>query len=280
MNLWKERNFTPMLLSEVKKPFNDKDYIYEMKFDGYRALVFASKSEIKIKSRNNKDITALYPGLQNIKKIVKGNVIFDGEIIAEENGVPSFKKLQKISQKKVKSKNDPVVFMAFDILYEGKNLTNQPLMKRKELLEKYPNTFEFVKAKYIEEKGMELFEVVKDKQLEGIVAKKKNGKYHLNSRTDDFIKIKNILREEFYIIGYQENKNNSISLLLGQEKNEYVGKVIVSKKKEISRKVLALKKVKIIDNKVLVTPKYKAIVDYLERTDAMRLRHPIFIDYE
>ena len=70
-NLWKNRDFMPMLIEEVDKPFNSKNYIYEVKFDGARALVFANSIEVKIMSRNKNDVTYLYPELQSIKKLVK-----------------------------------------------------------------------------------------------------------------------------------------------------------------------------------------------------------------
>ena len=121
MNLWKNRNFTPMLLKEIDKPFNSKKYYYELKYDGYRALIFVNKNEIYIQSRNKNDITFLYPELSNIKKIVNKNVIFDGEIVIFENNKPSFNKISKRSKLKNKniikkeSINNPVIFIAFDI---------------------------------------------------------------------------------------------------------------------------------------------------------------------
>ena len=129
-NLYKNPNFGPMLLSEVKKPFDDQDYLFELKYDGIRALIFASPKEVIIKSRNNYDITYLYPELQSIKNIVKTKCIFDGEIVLMENDSPSFLALQKRANLKQKNKifeqsqTNPVIFMVFDILYENKNLVN------------------------------------------------------------------------------------------------------------------------------------------------------------
>ena len=78
-SLWNNRDFGPMLLEEIKEPFDSDDYIFEIKFDGFRALIFASPKEVKIQSRNIHDITYLYPELQSIKKMVKENVLpFDG----------------------------------------------------------------------------------------------------------------------------------------------------------------------------------------------------------
>ena len=288
MNIWKDRNFKPMLLKQIKKPFNDKDFIYELKFDGHRALIFANNKNILVQSRNGKDITFLYPELESIKKIVNKNVIFDGEIICESNGKPSFKKIQTRSHLKKEMINNPAKFIAFDILYENKDLTNLNLLKRKEILNKYRDTDVFVKSKYIKEKGVELFKKIQKLKLEGIVAKNVNGKYHINKRTDDFIKIKNIERDRFYIGGYIENKNNTISLLLGEyldNKFMYVGKVIMSKNKNLYDKLKVKKKSKNYfdnykDKGIFIKPELACCIEYLERTKSNSLRHPIYKDYE
>ncbi len=293
IDIWKDRFWKPMLLKEIPKPFDSKDYIYELKFDGIRAIIFASPKEIYIMSRNNKDLTNLYPELKSIKNIVKKKVIFDGEIIATENGLPSFAKLQKRNHIKNEEKiletsiEDSVNFIAFDILYEGKDLTNTPLLKRKEILEHYKNTDIFFKTKYISNNGIELFKSVKKLNLEGIVAKNIQSTYHINKRTTDFIKIKNIQRDEFVIGGYIEKNDSVISLLLGEYKNKkltYVGKVTMGKKHELYQK---LKKAKNIDNKfinydkegIFIKPIYTCYVKYLERTKSNHLRHPVFQKY-
>lgn len=291
-DLWKNRNFKPMLLEEIDKPFDSDDYLFEIKFDGFRAIIFASPHEVKIQSRNIHDITNLYPELQSIKEFVKKNVIFDGEIISTINGVPSFSKLQKRSHLKkqsqidIASENDPVTFIAFDILYEDKDFTELSLLERKEHLDKYQDTKYFVKSKVFTKNGKELFKKVKKQKLEGIVAKKKDSTYHINSRTDDFIKIKNIQRDEFYIGGYIE-KENTLSLLLGEYKDDklyYRGKVSIGKKQKLA---LTLKKMKqgknsfcdFFEDANFIKPSITCFIEYLERTKSGHLRHPVFKDY-
>ena len=95
MSLWSKRSWTPMLLKESDNPFNSDDYLFEIKFDGVRAILFVSTKEVVIHNRRCQEITHLYPELQNTKKLVKRNTIFDGEIVAMENGIPSFSNLQK-----------------------------------------------------------------------------------------------------------------------------------------------------------------------------------------
>lgn len=293
INIWNERFWKPMLLKELPKPFNHPKYIYEIKFDGIRAIIFASPKEFYIMSRNNKDLTNMYPELKSIQSLVTKKVIFDGEIIATEDGMPSFSKLQTRnhlkSQDKIneQAKKEPVNFIAFDILYENKNLTDLPLLKRKEILNNYKDTDVFIKTKYIQNEGTKLFKSVKNVGLEGIVAKNIDSKYHINSRTNDFIKIKNIQRDEFIIGGYIEKKNNVVSLLLGEYKKNklvYVGKVTMGKKHELYQKLQKAKKVSskfsnCEEEGIFVKPIYKCYVKYLERTKDNHLRHPVFQKY-
>lgn len=294
MNLWKNRNFTPMLLKEIDKPFNSKKYYYELKYDGYRALIFVNKNEIYIQSRNKNDITFLYPELSNIKKIVNKNVIFDGEIVIFENNKPSFNKISKRSKLKNKniikkeSINNPVIFIAFDILYENKNLTNLPLIERKKILEKYQDTDFFIKSKVYLNNGIKLYNFIKKNNLEGIVIKDINGLYHINKRTSDFIKVKNIKSDNFFIAGYINNNKYTSSLVLCEKYNNdyiYVGKVLISKKNNIYEKILNIKKcknyLKIENNDItFIKPILSCKINYLERTKNGHLRHPKLISNE
>lgn len=294
MNLWKNRNFTPMLLKEIDKPFNSKKYYYELKYDGYRALIFVNKNEIYIQSRNKNDITFLYPELSNIKKIVNKNVIFDGEIVIFENNKPSFNKISKRSKLKNKniikkeSINNPVIFIAFDILYENKDLTNLPLIERKKILEKYQDTDFFIKSKVYLNNGIKLYNFVKKNNLEGIVIKDINGIYHINNRTSDFIKVKNIKSDNFFIAGYINNNKYTSSLVLCEKYNNdyiYVGKVLISKKNNIYEKILNIKKcknyLKIENNDItFIKPILSCKINYLERTKNGHLRHPKLISNE
>ena len=294
MNLWKNRNFTPMLLKEIDKPFNSKKYYYELKYDGYRALIFVNKNEIYIQSRNKNDITFLYPELSNIKKIVNKNVIFDGEIVIFENNKPSFNKISKRSKLKNKniikkeSINNPVIFIAFDILYENKDLTNLPLIERKKILEKYQDTDFFIKSKVYLNNGIKLYNFVKKNNLEGIVIKDINGLYHINNRTSDFIKVKNIKSDNFFIAGYINNNKYTSSLVLCEKNNNdyiYVGKMLISKKNNIYEKILNIKKcknyLKIENNDItFIKPILSCKINYLERTKNGHLRHPKLISNE
>lgn len=291
MNIWKERCWTPMLLKEVFKPFNSKEFIYELKFDGYRAIIFTDGKKLQVQSRNQEDITYLFPELQDIKKLVNGKVIFDGEIVILKNNIPSFKELQKRSHLKDSkkiwycSKENPVVFICFDILYENKDITSLTLLERKNILNKYSNNDVFIKNRYIENNGIKYFNTIKRLNLEGIVAKKINSTYEINKRTDAWLKIKNIQKEIFYVAGYSMNKNNTLSLYLGELINNklyYCGKVLLGNKNSFYDKIINLKTIDKspfidFDKNIHYINKIKCYIEYLEKTSNNHLRHPKFI---
>lgn len=288
MSLLNEK-FTPMLLGEVNKPFDDDEYIYEIKYDGVRSLVFVNNGKVVVKNRYGVDITEMFPEIKVLSKYFKEDVIFDGEIIMFENGNVSFSKLQKRIHLKNKktidylSKTNPVVFVCFDILYDGTLLINLSLEERKKILEKYEDNDIFIKSKYVKKDGKKLFNIVKKMNMEGIVAKKINSKYQINERSEDWIKIKNYQKGEFIVLGYI-NKENSyvISLLLGERlkgKLKYVGKVSLGKKRSLANKIMNMKNIKpILEIKekdiVYIKPEIKCEVQYLERTNNGSLRQP------
>lgn len=281
----------PMLLSEQPTPFDDDEYLFELKFDGIRATLHASPQGVKIYTRRGNEVSKTFPELQNIKNIVKKKVIFDGEIVSFDKSMPSFSKLQRRNLLKDRAKiitmstEEPVAFVSFDCLYEGKDLTKIPLEKRKDILEKYPDTEEFIKAKYSIGKGKKLFEKVVKTRMEGIVAKKKNSLYVMGTRTKEWIKIKNFRQEKFIIGGYSENKMKT-SLLLGEwrgKKFHYVGKVSMMRDTVLYKKICSARTIKNspffdyegVDCHYLPL-KFSCSVVYIERTPNGHLRQPVF----
>lgn len=286
--------FQPMLLEEVEEPFNSSSFLFELKFDGIRAVMHVGPKTFKIFSRNGSELTILHPELKNIQKDFKQNVIFDGEIVLFYKGKPNFSKLQERMHTKNKkrieylSKELPVCFIAFDCLYEnGKTLINKTLVERKKVLEKYQDTDYFMKVSYIENSGKKLFQNVKKMDFEGIVAKRKDSPYEINTRTENWLKIKNLKKEIFYIGGFIEKKENAVvSLLLGEYKNKklhFVGKVTMGKKQPMYQKLKkeSIKKVSPFcdyENKecFYIKPHLQCEIWYLERTKENRLRQPVF----
>lgn len=288
MSLW-NKDIKPMLLGEVREVFDSKEYLYEVKYDGIRVLVFVSKDKVVIRSRYGIDITGLFPEMMVLCKMVKRNVIFDGEIIMLDNNKVSFSKLQKRIHLKNKktieflSKTNPVIFICFDVIYEGKDLINLSLLERKDVLSNYKDNDVFIKSTYVIGDGTKLFNAIKKLDMEGIVAKKINSKYLVNERSDNWLKIKNYKSGDFIILGYiNKEESHVISLVLGEHLNKkivYVGKVILGKKRNLADKILKMKKsksvVKIKDKDVIyIKPEIKCLIKYLERTENGLLRQP------
>ena len=229
----------------------------------------------------------MYPELENIKNITKETCIFDGEIVLLNDGKPDFTKVMERFKLKNKNKillmmeNYPVTFHVFDILYMNKYLTDLTLIERKKILETFKDTDVFVKSKYIEENGKELFKVVKKNKLEGVVAKKKDSKYYFDTRSKDWLKIKNWITEEYYVCGYQFNKNNTIAIILGEKNKDdfyYVGKVLMGRKHTLYFKILDTNTIKnyvknySVKDSNFISPKYKLKINYIERTKDNNLR--------
>lgn len=288
MSLW-NKDIKPMLLGEIEEVFNSKEYLYEVKYDGIRVLVFVSKDKVVIRSRYGIDITGLFPEMMVLCKMVECNVIFDGEIIMLDNNKVSFSKLQKRIHLKNKktieflSKTNPVIFICFDVIYEGKDLINLSLLERKDVLSNYKDNDVFIKSTYVIGDGTKLFNAIKKLDMEGIVAKKINSKYLVNERSDNWLKIKNYKSGDFIILGYiNKEESHVISLVLGEHLNKkivYVGKVILGKKRNLADKILKMKKskavVKIKDKDVIyIKPEIKCLIKYLERTENGLLRQP------
>ncbi|MBO7368985.1 MAG: hypothetical protein J6U25_01710, partial [Clostridia bacterium] len=196
-DLFEEKNISPMLLYQVE-PFDDEDYIFELKFDGIRCIAYLSPDSVLLQNKRFKDVTELYPELLEMKKCVKKRTILDGELVIISGGKPDFYALQARSLMTDKfridlaAKKNPVQFVAYDILYyDGKDLTGLELLERKAYLSKCVKEGKNLSiTRFIEKNGVAFFELAKKEGLEGVVAKKKDGLYHIGKRTRDWVKIK------------------------------------------------------------------------------------------
>jgi bifunctional non-homologous end joining protein LigD len=236
----------PMLSTPVDKPFNDKKWEFEIKWDGVRAILFYSKSKniLELKSRTNKSIRHRYPEINDTIRsfsVIKceDSVVLDGEIVVlNEQGHPDFQSHQRRMNLdhdldiQNLSKEIPATFYIFDILYlDGKNLENLEFWKRRELLSNVINLMQDNNnviriSESFKEKGIELFENIKARDLEGIIAKNKNSRYLQGARSADWLKIKNLHTQDCVVIGYTRGEGNRKgyfgSLLLAAYNKELV----------------------------------------------------------
>ena len=222
-DLFIDKNIDPMLLYETA-PFDSDEYIFELKLDGIRCIAYIEPKSVVLQNKRHKDVTAIYPELSELKCCVKKRVILDGELVVLMDGKPDFYALQKRSlmsddfKIKLAANKAPVQFVAYDILYiNGKDITNKPLTERKELLSNAVTEGHGLSiSRYIEKNGKAFFELAKQESLEGIVAKKKDGLYHIGKRTRDWVKIKVMQDEDLLVCGYQPDGNGNVKdLILG-----------------------------------------------------------------
>ena len=192
-----------MLAKETEKPFDDKNWVYEIKWDGYRAIAEIENGNVKLYSRNGITFENSYPlVVQELQKI-KADSVLDGEIVVlNDEGYPEFQLLQHYES----NTHRPIHYCVFDILsLKGKNTCELPLTDRKKLLQSIIKKSPVVKySEHITEKGIAFFNVSTEKNLEGIMAKKADSQYYIGKRTNEWLKIKNNKTQEAIIAGYTD----------------------------------------------------------------------------
>jgi bifunctional non-homologous end joining protein LigD len=210
----------PMLAMRADKPFNGDDWLYEIKWDGYRALAYLNGKKAELLSRNEQSFTAKFSAITRALKDWNIKAVIDGEIIAEnEDGYADFQALQNFARK---GKEAKLVYYVFDVLwYEGKDVRHLALEKRKELLKRIvPDDSSVIRySDHIIEKGTGFFDLAKKQGLEGIMAKKASSEYITGTRTDNWLKIKNDQVTEAIICGYTKGRNS----------RQYFGAIILGK---------------------------------------------------
>ena len=295
------QRIAPMLCKIGSKgDLKRKDYIFEPKLDGTRAICYFSKRRIDFVNRRFKNITYRYPEIvEELKKCLKAQqAVLDGEIIVyDEQGLPDFNLLQKREQIekpwiiRLRSQQIPATYVVFDILEKNnKSLINLPLWERKKILEKIIKPNKRVEIIFYTINGQRLWKAVIKKNLEGVVAKPKNSFYFPNQRIA-WLKIKYLKTVDCIIVGYTQEKRIISSLALALYRNNdliYIGRVGTGFASDFLKNLYALiKKKKLEVKKTLVAnpPKVKihwlkpelvAEIEYLELTTGNELRAPSF----
>ena len=194
------RTIEPMLAIAADEPFDSPQFTYEAKWDGVRTLAFVDGGEVRLQTRNLLDCTKQYPEAHGVAEALTGGyqAILDGEVVAfDETGVPSFQRLQPRMHQRDESavsrlrKSVPVVYEVFDILYlDGEDLTRQPLRERRRRLEAALEPMGAIRlSEGFPGSGVALFNAVRDKGLEGIVAKRLDAPY-VSGRSAAWVKVK------------------------------------------------------------------------------------------
>lgn len=188
------------------------------------------------------------------------------------------------------AKKYPACFTAFDILYfEDRQVTDLPLIERKELLQKAVKSEDsrFAVLRFIEKNGIAFYNLAKQKELEGIVAKHRDSKYYFDKRSKDWIKIKYLQDDDYVVLGYVPKENRMNSIILGQYSNGrlvYKGHVTLGVGGEPFRKIKSLDRTncpfsaipKGNENALWVKPELVCTVKYMMKTESGGMRQPVF----
>jgi DNA ligase D-like protein (predicted ligase)/DNA ligase D-like protein (predicted 3'-phosphoesterase) len=230
--------YQPMLAEPAEAPFSGAGWLFEVKWDGVRAIAHVGKM-LSILSRNDNDITRKFPELTELSKLTS-NVVLDGEIIVMKGGRPDFqevaKRVQASKQGDIerKASDTPSTYVVFDILEkDGKSLTGRPLSERKVILKESLRDGEhIVVSSYVLGEGEAYYEAAAAKGLEGVVAKRLESPYRPGERSREWLKVKRVKTVDCVVVGYTRGTGNRAgtfgALLLGLyegDKLTFVGRV-------------------------------------------------------
>lgn len=210
------KDIQPMLATLVDKPVEEEGWVYELKWDGYRALSYVKGGQVDIRSRNNKSFNEKYYPIFNALKQWDVNAVVDGEIIVvNDKGFSDFSDLQNWRSEA----DGQLIYYLFDLLWlDGVSVMDLPLEERKKMLRSImPEDDSIIKiSNNFDATGKELFELADKMGLEGIIAKKSNSRYVQGIRSKEWLKIKTEKRQEAIIGGYTKNEgtNKQFSALL------------------------------------------------------------------
>jgi bifunctional non-homologous end joining protein LigD len=203
-----------MAAQPVKSLPEGDDWLYEPKLDGYRALLLKDGKQVQILSRNEKDLTKMYPKVAVAGLRVRAEqAVVDGEIVAlSQDGRPSFQALQHGSA----HPNHQIVFYAFDLLHlNGQDLTSQPLLERRARFPEIIGDDPTIRLSLdLPGSVSEIVRALRAAGIEGVIAKRKDSTYQAGERTGDWVKLKLEQQQEFVIGGYRPDGSIGLDALL------------------------------------------------------------------
>jgi bifunctional non-homologous end joining protein LigD len=206
-----------MFASVAREPFDHPDWVYEVKWDGYRAVAEIRDDSVTLYSRNGVSFNKRFAPIAEALRKYGSDAVLDGEIVVvDEQGRPDFQMLQHYQG----SGSGNLLYYVFDLLYfRGHDLTSLPLLRRKELLKRtLPFSPRIRFSDHVDRDGVLFYRVAKEKGLEGIIAKHSQSTYEAGSRTGQWLKVKTRLTQEGVIAGFTEpggSRKHFGSLVLG-----------------------------------------------------------------
>lgn len=288
------KRFEPMLIGKEEPPFSDPDFLYELKLDGVRCLAYLSKEATELRNKRGELLNTRFPELMNIHRQVKAPCVLDGELYVFSEERTDFFEIQRRVHTKdsfkihLLAKKHPATFTAFDVLeVEEANWTQIPLIKRKKKLQSLLKENDHINySRYVEQQGEALFELTCERNLEGIVAKRKDSLYQPGTKTKDWIKCKNLLDDDFVVVGYIHKEKGIVSLVLAQydkTKLIYQGHVTMGvalpylKRHTTMTHQAPFKDIPAGNEEAIwIKPHLVGIVKFMEYTPQGGLRQPVF----
>ncbi|RAJ01633.1 bifunctional non-homologous end joining protein LigD [Chitinophaga skermanii] len=289
-------HYKPMLTTLVAQAFDDNEWIFERKWDGYRAIASLEDGKVKLYSRNNISFIPAFQKVADSVEKIPHNVVLDGEIVVMgKNGKTDFQSLQQYK----KTQKGNIRYVVFDLLYlDGHALTHMPLLDRKALLldlVQKMNDPVITFSEHVVGKGNTLFKKAVSKQWEGIIAKKSDSNYSEGIRSQQWLKIKHHNQQEAIIGGYTSPRGSRSkfgALLLGTFKGKdlhFIGHCGGGFNESLLKEVFTLmqpykrdtspfmEKVPMNGPTVWLDPKLVCEVKFAEITSGGILRQPIFL---
>jgi bifunctional non-homologous end joining protein LigD len=283
----------PMLATLIDKPFDDPNWIFETKWDGFRLMAEINDGSASLYSRNLVDLSSKYPSICGVLRGIGQFAVIDGELVAlDAKGRSRFQLLQNAEREKVTLR-----YCAFDLLYlDGEDLRDRPLMERKEMLERIlPKDKLLHYSTHVWDNGIAAFKRAAQAGEEGIMAKLATGRYYSGQRTREWLKVKASQGQEVVIVGFtapRRSRQYFGSLLLAVREGKhwrYVGRAgtgfdaatlkslhdlmvpLITKSKPVAEKVPDEA------NTSWVRPKLVGEVKFTEWTSKGEMRHPVFL---
>ena len=283
----------PMLATLTDKPFDDPDWIFETKWDGFRLMAEIKDGSVALYSRNLIDLSRKYPSVCAALRGLHRFAVIDGELVAlDARGRSRFQLLQNAEREKVRLR-----YCAFDLIYfDDQDLRDHPLIERKELLEKIlPRDPLLHYSAHVWDKGIAAFKRASRAGEEGVMAKFSRGHYYSGQRTREWLKVKASLGQEVVIVGFTAPRRSRAyfgSLLLAVREGDawrYVGRAGTGFDRELLKSLHALmvplitktkpvaEKVPDEANTTWIKPKLVGEVKFTEWTSKGEMRHPVFL---
>jgi len=293
------KTIKPQLATLVEAAPGGDDWVHEIKYDGYRLLCVIDGGEVRLKTRNDKDWTGRFPSIARAAAgLPVGQAVIDGEaVVLDDEGRSHFQWLQNALKQRDRG---AIHFYAFDLPYcGGFDLTGASLEDRKAALRKLlaePDAGTIRYSDHLDGRGPDFWETACDRQLEGIICKKRGARY-AHGRSKTWLKVKCIRRQEFIIAGYTDPGGSRVgfgALALAEHTDDglvYAGRVgtgfdddlLRSLRKRLEPRGRKTSPLDIdpprgeVKGVHWVTPELVGEVSYTERTGDGRLRHPAFL---